>query len=58
MKNYVQFVFCNNEIIQKLAFFRFMECSLRKANYLFAAQIILARQNLHLLTCLFVISFI
>jgi hypothetical protein len=28
----------------KLAFFRFLECSLRKANDLFAAQIILARQ--------------
>jgi hypothetical protein len=43
MKNYVRFVFYNNESIQKLAFFRFLECSLRKANDLFAAQIILAR---------------
>jgi hypothetical protein len=46
----LRFVFYNNESIQKLAFFRFLECSLRKANDLFAAQIILARQNLHFLT--------
>jgi hypothetical protein len=50
MKNHVRFVFYNNESIQKLAFFRFLECSLLKANKLFAAQVILARQNLHFLT--------
>jgi hypothetical protein len=44
MKNYVRFVFYNNQSIQKLAFFRFLECSLRKANNLFSAQIIWARQ--------------
>jgi hypothetical protein len=57
MKNCVRFVFYNNESIQKLALPRFLECSLRKAAN-FAAQIILARQNLHFLTCIFVISFI
>jgi hypothetical protein len=45
MKNYVRFVFYNNESFQKLAFFRFLECSLQKANNIFAAQIILARKN-------------